>query len=207
MDETSKGSKGKVILFAVFVLIIIGVIAVYFVLIKPKENQPQVIFNDDVLQLGMSQDPNDLLKEWNAESIECCRYVNASGVESTVVTTPGEYTVYFTAVNKGYVTEFKKKVNFIDDVPPVFENVNEEVDVEYATEFDPLSQVKAIDNVDGEVPVSMTQLDTSTTQHIIVEYTAIDAAGNEAKASTTYNVIAPVCALNTTFNWDQGVCE
>lgn len=205
MVNKSKSNWSKIIIgvVCVFVLGVVG----YFGLNMQKDNKPQVVFNDDVLQLGMSQDPNDLLKDWDAESIECCKYVDVNGVETAVVTKPGEYTVYFTAINKGYETEFKKKVNIIDDVPPVFENVASEVNVEYENDYDPSLGVKAVDNVDGEIDFDVVNLDSSSPQKIIVEFTAKDAAGNQAKATTTINVNAPACPTSATFNWEKGICE
>lgn len=100
---------------------VVGIAAVfgYFQLNKPadntQDNNTQAIRKDEVFELGLNQDPTELLKDWDTEEIECCKFVDAAGNESTEVTEPGEYTMYFTTTNKGYVTEYKMRVNVVDD--------------------------------------------------------------------------------------------
>lgn len=78
--------------------------------------------------------------------------------------------------------------------------------MDYGTEYNPEGNVKAIDNVDGQVEVVINKLESSTPQKIMIEYFAKDTAGNETRANSIINVKAPGCAVNATFNWETGDC-
>lgn len=206
MKEFIKTTKGKVILFVIAVLLVACGAFGYKAYIDYQESFKSSIDFKDIHEIGLSEDLILGLITWfNADTVDIVRIVDANGA---VVDKPtvGKYTIVFEAVRNGKATEFKKEITFVDDIAPVIENVVPEVEIDYGTEYNPEGNVKAIDNVDGEVELVINKLESSTPQKIMIEYFAKDTAGNETRTNSIINVKAPACAVNASFNWKTGDC-
>lgn len=205
MKDFIKTTKGKVTCSIIALLIIVGGFYGFNEYTKYQESMRSKVDFLDAEQIGLSEDLMNLVIAYDADTVAVVRIVDEN---EKVVDVPsiGKYTIIYEAVKNGKATEFKKEITFVDDIAPIMENVVPEVEMDYGTEYNPEGNVKAIDNVDGEVELVINKLESSTPQKIMIEYFAKDAAGNETRANSIINVKAPGCAVNATFNWETGDC-
>lgn len=205
MKDFIKTTKGKVTCSIIALLIIVGGFYGFNEYTKYLESMRSKVDFLDAEQIGLSEDLMNLVIAYDADTVAVVRIVDEN---EKVVDVPsvGKYTIIYEAVKNGKATEFKKEITFVDDIAPVIENVVSEVEMDYGTEYNPEGNVKAIDNLDGEVELVINKLESSTPQKIMIEYFAKDTAGNETRANSIINVKAPGCAVNATFNWETGDC-
>lgn len=206
MKEYFKTKKGKITIFIISVAVIgLGLYGIMSYQNYQDSLKSEVVFKDiDIL--NEVSDFMTLVDSYKADELKVLHIEDENGKVVENFETGKRYVVVFKATTKQHEMLFNKLIEFVDTTAPILNGVVENVEVEYGTEYDPLSGVSAIDDFDGNVEVLANKVLTENPQTQLIEYSSKDKAGNEIKGTTTVTVKAPACAVNASFNWETGDC-
>jgi len=105
---------------------------------------------------------------------------------------PGKYTLTYTVTDKaGNKTEVKRTITVADQTKPVLQNVSSTT-IAAGSKFNELTNVKATDNVDGDLTKFIKVTGNVNTQKLgkyTLTYTVIDKAGNKVEVKRTITVV------------------
>ncbi|MFF2590610.1 immunoglobulin-like domain-containing protein [Peribacillus butanolivorans] len=104
----------------------------------------------------------------------------------------GTYTLTYRILDKGFRTGTQRKVTVVDNIPPVITGVQDLTVDQNNLLPDLLQEVKAMDNIDGDLTrkiyVDTQNVDTSTEGEYIVTYSVTDKMGNKTEVQSTITV-------------------
>ncbi|MGG0789862.1 immunoglobulin-like domain-containing protein [Peribacillus simplex] len=104
----------------------------------------------------------------------------------------GTYTLTYRILDKGFRTGTQRKVTVVDNIPPVITGVQDLTVDQNNLLPDLLQEVKAMDNIDGDltrkIDVDTQNVDTSTEGEYIVTYSVTDKMGNKTEVQSTITV-------------------
>ncbi len=155
-------------------------------------SNPPVIsgIEDTVIEHGTNFDP---LEGVTATDDIDGDITNSVEVEGSVDTqTLGDYYLTYSITNSNQMeTKVERKVTVVDTQVPVFSGVSDKT-IEVGTNFNPMSGVTAIDNVDGDITadifVKTGTLNTDAVGKYTITYTVTDSSNNTATADRVITV-------------------
>ncbi len=162
---------------------------------SPSDTEAPVItlYGNETVEVQLNSDYTDLSAA-ATDDVDGTVPVTMSGTVDT--TNIGVYVLTYTATdaagNEATATRTVNVVASDTEAPVITLYGNETVEVQINSDYTDLSAT-ATDDVDGTVPVTMSgTVDTANIGAYVLTYTATDAAGNEATATRTVNVVASV---------------
>ncbi|MEG0165378.1 hypothetical protein [Anaerorhabdus sp.] len=209
MKNFMKTTKGKITIGILCILVIVAGAWGFTEYTKYQEATRTTLLFRETNILGLSEDPLDFVEATDADEIQLLKIMNGDLImqaEEFQTLLPGEYVFVYGATRGGKETQFKIDVKVIDDEAPVISGAADK-EIEYAAEIDLMSGVAAEDNIDGMVEVTSSILNNKLVGIQPVEYTAKDAAGNEAKLMINVTVKQPACAANAIWSGEDCVCD
>ena len=141
-----------------------------------------IVYSLDVKLIGPSEAKISYTTEY--QDLGCKSFLPVR-IDNPVEEKIGTYFVNF----DGFIKRVRRKVIVIDDVKPYYEGETE-FNVVLNSAFEP--SLKAMDEIDGEVPLNCSSVDTSKLGRTVSYCTSTDKSKNELKLELKINVIPQI---------------
>ena len=160
------------------------------IVVVVEETKPFFQHIDNLtIAAGSSFNSLSNVKATDKEDGDLTKSIKVAGTVNTK--RPGKYTLVYTVTDKaGNKVEAKRMVTVADKTKPVLQNVGSTT-IAAGSKFNAMTNVKAIDNVDGDLTKSIKVTGSVNTQKLgkyTLTYTVADKAGNKAEVKRMVTV-------------------